>query len=216
MKTEFHVHTSYSKESNLELDKLIKLAQRHSLECLIVCDHNTIEGALRLKKIAPFKVIVGEEISTKEGEIIGLFLRKEIPKNTGLKEAIAEIKKQGGLVCLPHPFDRLRRRRIKKETIEKIKDKIDIVEIFNARTIFSADNKKAYFFARQSKKVKIVGSDAHTPLEVGRTYFKIERFNNPKEFLDRLKGAHYITKKSNPLVHLITLFNKIKYNLFRR
>jgi predicted metal-dependent phosphoesterase TrpH len=213
MKTVFHLHTEYSKDASLSIDKLLKITRSKGVDCLIVTDHNTTRGAEKLARIAPLKIVIGEEIATKEGEIIGLFLKKEIPKGMSLEKTILEIKNQGGLVCLPHPFDRLRKKVLKRESIEKYIDQIDIIEIFNSRTVFPKDNKKAQDFAYKKDKLVIVGADAHTPWEIGSTYFEIDDFDGSKEFLSKLRNAQFYTKKTNVLVHFLTFLTKLKARL---
>lgn len=211
MKIEFHVHTEASPCSDLTYQKLIKKIQNARIDAVVVCDHNTISGAQILKKIAPFKIIVGEEIETREGEIIGLFLRKKIKKNLSSKETIRQIKAQGGLVCLPHPFDRLRRKRLKFWAIKKYQTDFDLIEIFNSRILLPFDNQKAKIWAQKHHKMPIVGSDAHSLGEVGKTYFKMKDFDNPKQFLDNLKSARFHLKRVNPTgYHLRTVLTKIK------
>jgi len=213
MKTVFHIHTNYSKDASLTIEKLAKIIPQQKIDCLIVCDHNTILGAQKLAQSLPCKIIMGEEIAAKEGEIIGLFLKKEIPKNLSIEETIAEIKKQNGLVCLPHPFDRLRKKALKKEIIEKYIDRIDIIEIFNGRTMFVRDNQKAKEFALQNHKLGIVGADAHLSCEIGLTFFEIANFNSPGDFLDKLKKAQFYTRRASVLVHFITFLTKAKKRL---
>jgi len=210
MKVEFHIHTNYSACSNLSLPVLIKKAQHFNINAIVVCDHNTIKGAQKLAHTAPFKVIIGEEIETRDGEILGLFLKKNIPQGLSFKKAISRIRSQGGLVCLHHPFDRFRRKRLKPQIIEKSSKVFDLVEIFNGRTYYKADNRKAEIWAQKHNKKMIVGSDAHTALELGRTFLQMPDFANAEEFLANINQAEFTTFKAEPFVHLITFVEKIK------
>ena len=205
---DFHIHTNFSPDSRIELEELIEVVLDRGLAGVAICDHNTIEGAKRLKKIAPFLVIVGEEIKTEEGEIIGYFLEEEIPPYQSLEETVGMIKEQGGLVCIPHPFDRLRRSRLPLEAVESIKEEIDLVEGYNSRNVFEEDNLKAVEWAEKNKKLVVAGSDAHTYSEVGKAYVELPEFSNPDGLRRALKEATVYGKKSWFWVHLYTIAKK--------
>lgn len=183
MKLDLHVHSHYSKCSILSLDQIRKLFSKKEI-IPIITDHNTIRGALRFKS-----KIIGEEIRAKEGEITGLFLNEEIEPFLSIEETIDKIREQDGLVYLPHPFDPFREGVAYK--------KADIVEVFNSRCINNGSNKKALDFANKHNLIKAVGSDAHTPLEVGNAYVIMEDFNDKNEFLKNLKEAEFFTKRGN-------------------
>ena len=106
IKADLHVHTCYSVDCNTPLQRIVDRCLKIGINCLAVADHNTISGALKLKEMAPFKVISAEEIMTSMGELIGLFLTEEVPKGLSPEETIARIKSQGGLVGIPHPYGR--------------------------------------------------------------------------------------------------------------
>ena len=142
-KIEFHVHTKYSKDSRSELPRLVEDCLAKKIDVLVVTDHNEIEGAVRLKAIAPFQVIIGEEILTNKGEIVGLFLKDRIPPGLSPDKTISLIKKQGGLVYLPHPYDSFTRKTaVEAEVLTAVARKVDMIEVHNGRTIFSSDNQK--------------------------------------------------------------------------
>ena len=132
LKADLHIHTEYSPDCNTPLEQIIKRCLEIGINCIAVSDHGTAEGALKMQTIAPFPVIVAEEILTPQGEIVGMFLKETIPSRLSVEQTISRIKAQGGLVCIPHPFDALRRSALDPKTIEKIVEQIDIIEVFNA------------------------------------------------------------------------------------
>jgi predicted metal-dependent phosphoesterase TrpH len=208
MKIDLHVHTTYSGDCLTSFEAIIEVCRRRGLSVAIT-DHNRIEGALAFREVAPFPVIVGEEVQTLEGEIIGLFLEEGIPRDLSPEETIARIKEQGGLVYIPHPMDRVRRSVLRREALERITDQVDAIEVFNARVTFPADNEEAQRFAQEHGLPQGGGSDAHTPWEIGRAYVEMEPFNDPQEFLRHLAQGRVVGRLSNPLVHLATTWAKL-------
>lgn len=199
MKIDMHTHTIYSGHCLTKLQDFRKICIKKNI-FPIITDHNTIKGALKYKNLYK-DCIVGEEISTKQGEIIGIFLNDKIPKDLDIIETVDLIKEQDGLIYLEHPFDRLRKR-LDNYYLDKIK--FDIIEIFNSRTLFDEDNLKAKKFAESNNYLKGVGSDSHSGFEIGRSYVVMENFNSKKEFLNNLKRARFFIKKSPFYVHLFT------------
>ena len=119
LKADFHIHTRYSMDCNTPLDKLIERCIERGVNCVAIADHGTAEGALKLKEMAPFKIIIAEEILTPEGEIMGMFLQETIASGLSVEETLSRIKAQDGLVCIPHPFDRFRPSAMRLETLER-------------------------------------------------------------------------------------------------
>ncbi|MFW6281753.1 MAG: PHP domain-containing protein [bacterium] len=213
LNVDMHVHTCYSKDSRMKFESLEEAAVNNGIDVLIITDHNRIDGALKFKDYSEnIEVIIGEEIMTNKGEIIGLFLNKSISPGLSPEETIIKIKEQDGLIYIPHPFDCLRSSAIKEEALYNIISDIDIIEVFNSRNVFKKDNDKALSFANEYNILKGVGSDSHTKWEVGQSYIEIENFKDAEEFIINMSNSTLITKKSSILVHFITKFIKI----FRR
>jgi predicted metal-dependent phosphoesterase TrpH len=201
-----HVHTTYSVDGKVPLDEVIGLCRKKGLDCIAVTDHNTREGALKLKDLAKnaLQVVVGEEIKTIDGEVIGLFLQDPIAPGLTIEETVQNIRQQQGLVCIPHPFCRFRKSRISSEALGRIIDQVDIIEIFNSRTLIDKDNIYARRFALEHKKGMVVGSDAHLPCEYGMSYLAIKPFSRADEFMNNLVTSEVVMQKSPFWVHLVT------------
>ena len=210
LKADFHIHTKYSLDCHTELEDIIERCRTLGINCINVCDHNAVEGALKLKEIAPFKVIVAEEILTHNGEVMGMFLKKHIASGIPIEKAIDAIKEQGGLVAIPHPFDPMRGLRLKAEEFDKLAPRIDIIEVFNARCPFGKADIKARNYAKQHNLPGTAGSDAHTIGEIGNVLVTLPDFNSPQEFLVALKEAGIQGKRSSPFVHFHSTIAKIR------
>jgi len=180
------------------------------INCIALTDHNTIAGVLEMQRLAPFKVIVGEEIHTASGEVIGYFLAHEIPKRLPVKETVRRIKEQGGLVGVPHPFDRLRGSAIHARALAEILPDVDIIEVFNARSILHRSNVKAEKFAKEHNLISSAGSDAHTLNEIGSAYIEMPDFDNKEEFLAALSKGKVVGNLSSRWVHLRSSWAKIR------
>jgi predicted metal-dependent phosphoesterase TrpH len=209
IKADLHIHTLYSPDSNNALDDIIKCCIKKGINCISVCDHGTAEGALKLKSIAPFKIIVSEEILTPCGEIMGMFLKESIPSHISPEEAIKRIKEQDGLVCIPHPFDKFRSSANQGKDLESIKEQIDVIEVFNARTLPFQNRKLPLEFAQKYHLKQSAGSDAHAISEIGTAYVEIPDFETKDEFLEALRKGKIGGHSSSPLVHFLSVKNKI-------
>ncbi len=205
IKLDLHIHTEYSGDSLISLDKLIKKCKDKNIIPAIT-DHNSVKAIKYIKKNFPkFKFIPGIEISSKDGHIIGLFCNKLIKKDLSAQETIDLIHKQGGLVVAAHPFSKHRNGLEDTELIRKC----DIIEVFNARN-FKKENEEAEEFANKSGMIKSAGSDAHFLFEIGNTHIEMEEFDfeNPKDFLKKLKKAKFYKKHSPIYVHGTTTLAK--------
>ena len=209
---ELHTHTCYSKDCLTPLDRFIAECRRKGLDRVAVTDHNTIAGALKLKAMAPDLIIVGEEIKTDSGEIIAYFLAEapseEVPPGLPVREAIARVRDQGGVVGVSHPADRLRKEAMGLDRLAAIVDLVDVLEVFNARCIYAADNTAARDFALRHAKPGFAGSDAHTLTELGRATVTLPAFDSPQTFLDSLRAARLNARPSSPLIHFASTWAK--------
>jgi len=208
-KADFHIHSHFSGDCITSLDQIIRTCQKRKINCIAVTDHNEVEGALQLKKIAPFYVIVGEEVLTTSGEIMGLFLTKKIPRDLPVDEVIKRIRDQGGLICAQHPFDKLRSDALQADTMEKIKDRIDMVEIFNARTALKRTTEMAREFALSNHFPATAGSDAHAAFEIGNAYVEMPEFTDQSDFIQALKQGKVFGHKANPLTRVGSIWARI-------
>jgi predicted metal-dependent phosphoesterase TrpH len=165
---------------------------------------------LKLGEIAPFKVIVAEEMTTTAGEIMGLFLSEGICPGLSPQEAISRIHNQGGLVAIPHPFGRSLPWHANVLTSTEILSQVDIIEAFNSRTPFSGSIRRAGMLAKEQGKPASAGSDAHTLGEIGRAYVEMPEFNGPGDFLNSLAQGEIFGRRSSFSPHLASTWAKIK------
>jgi hypothetical protein len=201
---DLHMHTSWSHDCSMDVDELIAHAESEGLGAIAITDHNVFGGALEAVERAHRRkliVIPGEEIKTAEdGEVIGLFLQEEIPRGLSFAETIAAIRAQGGLVYVPHPFDRLHSIP-RPETLHKHLAEIDVFEVYNARLLFDAYNDEAVRFARKYNLTAAAGSDAHVLQGVGTGAVRMRRFDGAEEFLVSLRSAE-ILRRPKSLAYL--------------
>jgi len=197
-------------DCNTSLEEVINRCLKIGINCIAIADHGTVEGALKMEKLAPFPVIVAEEILTPHGEVMGMFLKETIPSGLSLEETISRIKAQDGLVCIPHPFDRLRQSALDSEIVEEIVEQIDIIEAFNSRTILMRYLTQAQAFADKYGIPKSAGSDAHTLREIGDAYVEISEFNGKDDFLRALAKGRVWGRRTNPLVHFNSAWARFK------
>lgn len=208
---DLHVHTHCSDCSNLRPERIEELALERGLNAVAVCDHNCLSGALETAALASrITVIIAEEIRTTQGEIIGYFLREQIPPGLSPRETVAEIKRQGGLASVPHPFDLLRSSRLRPAALEDILSQIDMIEVFNARDMFRRPDKILLNRARALGVVPVTCSDAHLACEVGRATMVMEQFEDASDFLHNLRSARSFARPSPLWVHALTKWHRLR------
>ncbi len=197
---DLHMHTDHSPDCATPVDTLLDTAKRVGLGAIAITDHNEISGALEARERANgIKVIVAEEVKTADqGEVIGLFIEEKIPRGMTLQETIAEIRRQGGLVYVPHPFDRMHAVPDYEHLLDVVED-IDAIEVFNPRVAFSAFNEEAARFAAKYRIVAGAGSDSHVAQGLGSVKIRMRDFDGPEEFLESLRDADIVRKKQSLL-----------------
>jgi len=213
LKADLHIHTKYSTDCNTSLEQIINRCLETGINCIAIADHGTIEGALKMQSIAPFPVIVAEEILTSHGEIMGMFLKEGIPSGLPAEQTMSRIKAQGGLVSIPHPFGIFRLSALDSGLIEELVEQIDIIEVFNSRSLLHRSSAKAQIFAQKYGIPGSAGSDAHTLHEVGNAYVEMPEFNGKDDFLNALAKGRILGHRTNPLVHLNSAWARLKSNL---
>ena len=214
LKADFHMHTIYSRDCDTAPKKLVNQCKAVGLNCIAVTDHNSIRGALEVRELADFTVIIGEEVKTNQGDIIGLFLEEEIPGGLSPLETVHRIKDQGGLVMVPHPIDAVRRGPLKKAALKEILPNVDFLEVLNARTILPGDLKKCRRLAAEASITGVAVSDAHTLGELGSAYMNFNGFDgSPLSFKTSVDAGSIAGRRSTPLVHLVTAYVKAKKRL---
>ena len=216
LKADLHMHTSYSGDCDTPPERLVRRCREVGLECIAITDHNTIRGAFEVRKLADFTVIVGEEVMSSQGDIIGLFLEEEIPRGLSPLKTVHLIKEQGGLVMVPHPFDTIRRGPLSATGLAEIMPHVDLTEVLNARTILPRDLARCRRLAREAQITPVAVSDAHTTTELGSAYIEIDGFDgSPESFKSAVEQGKIFGHRSTPLVHLITAYVKVKKHLLR-
>ena len=197
---DLHMHTDHSYDCATPVEVLLAEASQRGLGAIAVTDHNEISGALEARaKASGIRVIVGEEVKTAEqGEVIGLFIEEKIPRGMTLQETIAEIKRQGGVVYVPHPFDRMHAVPDYEHLLGVI-DEVDAIEVFNPRVAIAEFNEEAVRFAAKYRIIAGAGSDAHVPQGLGSVRIRMRAFDGPDEFLQSLRDADIIRNPASLL-----------------
>jgi predicted metal-dependent phosphoesterase TrpH len=204
---DLHMHTNWSHDCSIEVEELLDHAEEQGLGAIAVTDHNAFGGALEAVELARGRnliVIPGEEVKTDgQGEVIGLFLREEIPSGLTFEETIAAIRAQGGLVYLPHPFDRMHSIP-DATTLHRHLSEVDVFEVYNARLLFEAYNDESLRFARKYGLTMGAGSDAHVLQGVGTGALRMRSFHGPEDFLISLRTAE-VLRRPRSLLYLQSL-----------
>ncbi|HYX85011.1 MAG TPA: glycosyltransferase [Gaiellales bacterium] len=198
---DLHMHTSHSHDCATDPEALLDHCIAEGLGAVAITDHNEISGALAAAELGkPIRVIVGEEVKTSQGEVIGLFLRERIERGMSMDDTVAAIQEQGGLVYMPHPFDRMHTIP-DPATLLRVLDRIDIFEVYNSRLLFEGFNDDALRFAVKYNLIQAAGSDAHVLPGIGTALNRIPAFDGPEEFLLAMR-QNQIIRRPKSLLYL--------------
>jgi predicted metal-dependent phosphoesterase TrpH len=195
VRVDLHLHSNYSHDGRSTLEELISRCAACGLDRIALTDHNTVQGALALLKLAPELTIVGEEAKTREGEVIGLFINSPLPPYVSPEEVMDLVHGMGGLTYVPHPLDR-NRAHFSAQRIVELADRIDIIETYNP-WCDAAANRAAARLAEELGKVAATGSDSHAAQELGRSWMEIEDYTDARDFLEKLRYARHIVTASS-------------------
>jgi predicted metal-dependent phosphoesterase TrpH len=202
-RVDLHSHSLWSKDCLTRFETIIQLCRQRGIDRIAITDHNTADGALALQKLVPELIIAGEEIMTTQGEILAYFVQETVPAGLEPAETIEILRRQGAVISVSHPFDRLRKGAWQEADLVQILDQVDAIEVFNARCVFPEDNERALAFARQHDLIGTAGSDAHTRPEYGQAVTLLRPFaNTPQDFLAALQTASFEGRLSSQMVHL--------------
>jgi predicted metal-dependent phosphoesterase TrpH len=195
LRVDLHLHSHYSHDGQSSLQQLIDRARECGLDRLALTDHNTVEGALELVRIAPEMAIAGEEAKTLEGEVIGLFITRRIPPFLRPEEAMDLVHGMGGLTYVPHPLDP-HRAHFSPHRLVDLASRIDILETYNPWCDPDA-NRAAARLADELGKVAATGSDSHSAEELGRSWMEMEDYGDIADFLEKLRWARHVVTASS-------------------
>jgi predicted metal-dependent phosphoesterase TrpH len=212
---DLHVHTSASFDSIASPESVLRAAATRGLTHLAITDHDRIDGAIAARDIARrlapgVTVIVGQEVRTRDGDLIGAFLTRPIPSGLPPADAIAQIRAQGGLVGIPHPFDRFRGSLLTDEVMAAVAPLVDWIEVHNARIMVGDGNEKAAAFAAANGLPGVSVSDAHSAMEIGVAYLAIDGDpSTPEGLLAALPNVELVTGRATFFVRAVTPIAKL-------
>ena len=193
LKIDLHTHSSDSPDGNISLDQYKAALDAGRLDIIAITDHDSIAFAQNARIQLGEKIIVGEEISTKDGEIIGLYLRDAVQAGMSAKETVRAIKEQGGVVHIPHPFETVRKG-LQLDTLESIANDVDSIEAPNGRSLQSRDQ-QTVDWAKKHGVAIVAASDAHRAKALGKTYTAINTFPSSQSLPKILKDATITYKR---------------------
>lgn len=194
-------------------ENVLRVSRERGIDKIAITDHNTIAGALRAAKLEPERVIIGEEIMTSKGELIGYFVRREVPAGLEPEQVIEDLRAQGAFIAVPHPLDRMRSGSWSMEDLEDLLPLVDALEVFNARNWFSVSDRRAAGLATKTGLLGTAGSDAHSYAEIGRVVMRVPEFRDADEMRLALANAQIVGHRSVPLVHLASRYASFRKSL---
>ena len=214
VRIDLHVHTRHSHDSAAPVSSVLQRCRDCGLGMVAVTDHDSIRGGLEARERADgFQVIVGEEIKSSQGDIIGLFLEQPVPPRLSPSETVKRVKAQGGLVGVPHPFDRIRPTAMGRRALLEILPWVDFLEGYNAHTMLSVDNRRGVDFAEEHSLPVVACSDSHSALELGRTYTEVpgeELDGTPEGLMRGIRAGMCVGRRPNPLLLMTPGYAKLR------
>jgi len=211
MKADLHAHTHFSFDALTPVETFIRRYVRAGIDCVAVSDHNNVDGALAVRQDAPFRVIVSEEIKSRQGEIIGLFLQETVRKGLTPEDTVRAIREQGGLVLIPHPF--IGFTSLRTDAMLRIMPDVDVIEVFNSKTAILGKEDAARRLAEEHGKAVSGASDAHTPWEIGLAWTEMPPFEGPGDFLIALRGGTIHGRAAFIGLHGLTIVARLRWYL---
>jgi predicted metal-dependent phosphoesterase TrpH len=215
LRVEFHCHSLFSEDSLVPPKNLVAACRRKGIDRVVVTDHNTIAGALAARDLDPDRVIVGEEILTRDGELLAAFVTAEVPAGLSPLEAIARLRDQGAFISVSHPFDRSRKGAWQVERLLEIMGLVDAIEVYNSRCMLPVYNRLAAEFSRVHDLAGTVGSDAHSVWELGRSTLLLPSFTDADGLREALRQGVAEARWSPPWVHLMSRYATLHKRLAR-
>jgi hypothetical protein len=209
IRIDLHTHSNGSPDGGIHIHEYKKILDESVLDCIAITDHDAIDQAVMIQKQLGDRIIVGQEISTQDGEIIGLFLTQKINPGLNAKDTATAIKAQGGLVYIPHPFETVRKG-ISKVTLDSIANEVDIIEVHNGRAVFQNKGPQAITWARLHNVIGAASSDAHGFKGLGTTYTSIAKMPSRKTLITLLQKARLTTKRPPLLSLLYPKINRLR------
>lgn len=209
LKIDLHTHSSASPDGGISAAQYQKALDSGLLDCIAVTDHNRIDFATRLQHELDDRIIIGEEIMTSLGEIIGLFLTSPILPRLTPHETIRQIKEQGGLIYVPHPFEK-NRRGLEPNILEEVADFVDILEVCNGRAFLQNRSSQAFVWARLNKTTRAASSDAHGNRGLGKTYTIVNKLPTRANLLEQLDSGTLITDRPGIRALLYPKYHRLR------
>lgn len=208
-KVDLHCHSWFSRDCLMNPRAIIETARVRGLDKLAITEHNNVEGARYLKRLAPDLIIIGEEVKSSAGEFIAYFVQEEVPKGLSPEETLTRLREQGAVISIPHPADSFRRSALGEANARRFIDQVDAIEVFNARCLYSDDNDAALALARRYGKLVTAGSDAHSLGEIGHGYLLMPPFADERaSFLHSLSQAQALGALSGLWPHFASTYAK--------
>jgi len=214
IKVDLHTHSTDSPDGGITADQYRDTLASGLLDCIAITDHGKISLAQELHDELGDKIIVGEEIMTKVGEVIGLFLQKPVLGGLGLKETVRIIKNQGGIVYVPHPFETIRKG-LHPAELESVDGMIDIIEVCNGRAFFQNRSQQAVVWAKLNHVPGAASSDAHGVRGLGKTYTGLKKLPTRDSITELIKQPNLITEKPSMRSLLYPKYHTLKKRLSR-